>query len=396
MPLSFRRRLFLGLVALTALPLATALTAVGLYVRTTGSPAGPRAAIDEIAESGRDLIAALDTTALDDSSRAALSNHTEVIAQRTMLARRAEHLSRSAAALMGASVLLAAVIVVGLAVYLAGRWSRRVSAPIEELVQWVRGIERGEPPPNEHHQLDHAGPPELDTLRIALREMSAALEEARNREVERERLTAFRETARRVAHEMRSPLNAWEMALRRVAVVADDERHTAAVAVLADEAQRLRRLADEFSAFGRLPEGPETDIDVAELLESVLTSAVPTRCPIDRALAPGLTIRGRYEPLRRAVENVVRNAVEATDDRGIAVHAVADKEHVRITIVDHGQGIPEAHRDEIFQPYVTSKKHGTGLGLAIAHQTVTAHRGSLFVAAAPGGGAEFTLLLPAT
>jgi signal transduction histidine kinase len=395
MPLSFRRRLFLGLVVLTALPLATALTALALYVRTTGSPAGPRAAIDEIAASGRDLIAAVDTNALDDASRAALAEHTEVIAQRTILARRAERLSRSAAALLGAGVLLASALVVGLAVLLAGRWSRRVSAPIEELVRWVRGIERGEPPPEPDPNPDEGGPPEFETLRQALREMATALEEARNREVERERLTAFRETARRVAHEMRGPLNASQLALRRLAVVDHDERHNTAVGVLADETDRLRRLADEFSTFGRLPEGSETDIDVVELLESVLASAVPTHCPILRSLAPGLRIHGRYEVLRRAVENVVRNAVEATDDRGISVRAASDGDQVRITIADHGQGISAAIRSRIFQPYVTTKERGTGLGLTIAHQAAVSHGGSLLAKDAVDGGAAFTFTFPA-
>ena len=394
MRLPFRRRLFFGLVALGTLPLAAALVALGLYVRSAGSPSGPRAAIDEIATSGRAMIEGLDTLRLDDSSRAAVRRHIETIARRTILARRSERLSRAAAAALGVFVLLAALLLVVLSVILVRRWSAQVSSPIEELVTWVRGIEAGrQPPPASANEISE-GPPELDALRAALRQMAAALDTAREREVDRERLQAFRETARRVAHEMRGPLNAAQLALRRLASVEGDARHGTAFAVLNDEIERLRRLADEFAAFGRLPEGPETAIELGELIESVLNGAVPANCPVRRQVAPNLQIRGRYEVLRRAVENVVRNAVEATDERGIEVSASRDDGHVRLTISDHGPGVPAADRERIFQPYMTTKTKGTGLGLTMARQAALAHGGSLTAGDGASGGAMFAFVLP--
>jgi two-component system sensor histidine kinase AtoS len=392
--LAFRRRLFLGFILLGTVPLAAALVALALYVRSAGSPTGPRAAIDEIATSGRGMLAGLDTLALPDSSRAAVRQHIETISRRTILARRSERLSRAAAAALGVTILLAAAIVAGLSVVLLRRWTGQISAPIEELVSWVRGIESGHQPPPEHARTRDEGPPELEALRAALRQMAAALDTAREREVERERLTAFRETARRVAHEMRGPINAAQLALRRLDSVENDARQGTALAVVREETDRLRRLADEFAAFGRLPEGPESAIQLRELVESVL-QGVPPEVSVARDLEPDLQVVGRYEVLRRAVENVVRNAIEATDERGIAVSARRTTNGtIRVAVRDHGPGVPAADRERIFQPYMTTKSKGTGLGLTMARQAALAHGGTLAVEDAASGGAVFAFVLP--
>jgi len=391
MRLTFRHRLFLGLIALGTVPLAAALVALALYVRSTATLAGPRAAVDSIAVSGRAVIEALDATALDDSARALVRRHEGQMAVAARLTRRAETLSRVAAPALAAVALFAAAVLVGLSVIFVRSWAAQVSAPVEELVDWTRRIQRGESLPPERSR---RVAPELVTLRDALRELAAALEGARRQEIERERLQAFRETARRVAHEMRGPLTAAQLALGRLVENADPNSQ-AAHRVLAEETERLKRMADEFSAFGRLPEGPESDIDMTELFESVLTATVPAECPVGRSLEPGLVIRGRYEALRRAVQNVVRNAVQATDGRGIAVSASLDGARVICVVRDHGAGIPVELRRRLFQPYATTKPQGTGLGLAIAHQAVAAHGGTLTTEDTAGGGATFVFSFPA-
>src|SRR5690349_15983438 len=96
MQLSFRHRMFRGLVALGTLPLVVALVALVLEMRQAASPAGARASLDEIARSGRTLIESIDTASLNDSARAVLRAHAETIARRTSIARRAELISRTA------------------------------------------------------------------------------------------------------------------------------------------------------------------------------------------------------------------------------------------------------------------------------------------------------------
>lgn len=395
MALSFRHRMFLGLLGLGTLPLAAALLILALAVRSAGSPAGARSALDQIATSGQQTIGALDTTRLSESERAALRAHLATIAQRTTLARRADLLTGAAAGALALVILAAAVLVVALSIVLARRWSRYTSAPVEELVGWVRLIERGARLPS-----PAAEPvaPEFDALRDALRDAADALDRMKRQELEQERLRAFRETARRVAHEMRNPVNAALLAARRVRGEQTlDARVAQASAVVEDELRRLERMAQEFAEFGRLPEGPESDVDVGELVRSVVATDLTRDQPTEVVVDDELLVRGHYEPLRRALTNLLRNAHEASGTSAIRVTASLDDDHpdhVRIEVVDHGPGVPDDLRAYLFDPYVTTKKTGTGLGLSMVRQIVTAHGGRVALQDTPGGGATFTLTLP--
>jgi len=397
MRLSFRHRLFVGLLALGTIPLAAALVVLALQIRSVDPSTGARAAIDDIAESGRDLLAAIDTTQLSAEANSALEAHTETLADRTAMARRAEVLSRVAAGAAGILALVIAVAVVAISVILARRWSAYVSAPIEELTNWVRRIEQRKPLPR---HTEGRGAPEFHALRNALSEMSAALTKVQVQEIERERLQAFRETARQVAHEMRGPLTSVRLAIEQLSKskTGSDNASNVAVGVLEDETQRLELLAQEFSDFGRLPEGPEALIDVNEMIEGIVSSSIPADCPVRQELEPGLTVHGHFEPLRRAVQNLLRNAVEASQSSGVdfsASRTVDDEGRwVRIEIADRGPGIAPDLRERIFEPYFTTKELGTGLGLAIVRQTVMAHGGDVEVEDAVGGGARFIVTLP--
>ena len=387
MRLSFRHRLFLAMVGLGTLPLAVAMLVLALQVRSTSSPAGTRATLDAIAESGRELVGSVDTTRLTDSGREAVRTHTETITRQTTLARRAERLSSYAAGALGLAILTVAVLLIAASLGFARRWSRFVSVPIEDLVDWVRRIERGKPLPVEQQG---GGAPEFEALRAALRDMAAALTRARQQELEQERLRAFRETSRRVAHEMRGPITALKFALRRVEESSDAE----AIDVLEEETARLEGMAREFSEFGRLPEGPEAEIDFAELVESALSATVPAGMRVVKTLNPGLVVRGHYEPLRRAAQNVIRNAAEVTDERGIVVDCRSIDGAVHLTVTDHGPGIPDDIREHIFEPYFTAKSGGTGLGLALVRQTVAAHGGQVMARNLEESGAAFVITLP--
>lgn len=393
MPLSFRSKIFVGLVALGTVPLAAALAVLALQVRSTGSPAGPRGALDEIAESAHEMIAAVDTLTLNEEGRSALRAHTETIGRRTALARRAETLSAYAAAATGALIFTGALVLVAASLVLARRWSADTSAPIEELVTWVGLIrQRRELPP----AVPTRGPTEFEELREALRDMSGALERARTQELERERLAAFRETARRVAHEMRGPLTSARLAIDQLASRGEGSSGDA-MRVLREETERLEAMAREFSEFGRLPEGPEASIDVEELIQSVVASTVPADLHAEIDAPTNLTIKGHFEPLRRALQNIVRNAVEASGGKGIEIRATAtgtvEEGEVRIIVADRGPGVAPEDRRRIFEPYYTTKKHGTGLGLALARQTIQAHGGSITIEDTPGGGASFVITM---
>src|SRR5207247_4289498 len=139
--------------------------------------------------------------------------------------------------------------------------------PMSHRAGWTPLIRRPEPLPLRGAPLSR-GAPEFEALRQALRELAAALTAARERELEAERLRAFREVARRVAHEIKNPLTSMRIAVDQLerADGRSDGRTATAVQVLAAETDRLERLAKEFSEFGRLPEGPQSEVDVVELL----------------------------------------------------------------------------------------------------------------------------------
>jgi len=240
------------------------------------------------------------------------------------------------------------------------------------------------------------GAPEFESLRQALRDLATALDVARDKELEAERLRAFREVARRVAHEIKNPLTSMRIAVDQLSrtVGPSDGRTDMAMEVMTAETDRLERLAREFADFGRMPEGAQSEVDLQELLEELGRTGVPDGVRV-RVEANGgrRSVMGHYEPLRRAFANLLRNAAEAMHGAGaIDVGLAGDAAGLVVTIADHGPGIDAALRPRVFEPYFTTKADGTGLGLALVRQTMDAHRATITVDETPGGGATFTIM----
>jgi signal transduction histidine kinase len=391
MPLSFRQRIFLVLAAVTAVPTLFAVIGWALAVRAAAPSAGARASLEQVTLSARRMLQDVDTARLAPAERAAVRDHLAEISNSVTLARRAEMYFRYYAGGFVAVVIVLGGVVLFAAVRLAGHLSRQLSRPIDELVGWTRLIRRRLPLP-----LGPAsrGAPEFDSLRQALRELASALDAARERELEAERLRAFREVARRVAHEIKNPLTAMRIAVDQLRRAGDGRG--AAVDVMAAETDRLDRLAREFAEFGRLPEGPQSDVDVVELLEELGRTSVPDGVEVAvHANGGRRTLRGHYDPLRRAFANVLRNAAEAMDGHGkIDVDVRDDGEALVVKIADRGPGVPAEIGQRVFEPYFTTKADGTGLGLALVRQTLDAHGGTIRVDDTPGGGATFTMVFP--
>jgi signal transduction histidine kinase len=389
MRLAFRHRILLILICLGAVPTAVAIFGWAFTVRSTTPAAGALRSIEAVGASGRVLIQSLDSTKLTPTERRALADHADKLNSAIGRFQRVDTFGRYYYAGLGLVVLLVGAAFLYASVRVGGHLSRQLSRPIEELIGWTAHIRRMEALPPDRPR---RGAPEFEALRTALREMATALEQGRAREIEAERLRAFRETARRVAHEMRNPLTPIRLAVAQLARSAAPPQREA-IEVLVAESGRLEQLAREFTEFGRLPEGPAAQVDLAELLADLARTSVPPSMRVSLALDPALpTLLGHYDPLRRAFGNIIRNAVEACEARGeIDLAARPENGMVRIEIGDHGPGVPPDLAGRLFDPYVTGKSGGTGLGLALAKQTIEMHQGTIAFQATPGGGATFVV-----
>lgn len=388
MRLSFRQRILLILICLGAIPTAAAILGWGLTIRSAARAPGARDAVEELAASGRLLLHTIDSTRLAPVERRALSNHASKLNTAIGQFQRADTYSRYYYAGLGLLIFLLGAAFVYASVRFGGHLSRQLSRPIEELIGWTGNIRRMEPlPPDQPRR----GAPEFVALRTALREMADTLERARSQEIEAERLRAFRETARRVAHEMRNPLTPMRLAITQLARSGSPDQ-AEAIDVIAAESDRLEQLAREFTEFGRLPEGPAAPVDFTELLAELARTSLPTTMKAELNLDPATPILlGHYDPLRRAFSNILRNAAEACEEQGrLEITAAPDNGGgVRIEIRDHGPGVPAELAERIFDPYYTGKSGGTGLGLALVKQTIELHGGTVTLSQTPGGGATF-------
>lgn len=220
-----------------------------------------------------------------------------------------------------------------------------------------------------------------------------------------QKAAAWREIARRIAHEIKNPLTPIQLAAQRLrkkfAEGADDFARVLpeATASIEREVGALKRLVDEFSRFARMPEVSVREVEFREVVDSVLElyKGLPT-IEWDVDLDPQIgRVRLDPEQMRRVFINLIDNAVTAMEQRGsIAIRAqVGAGEHrLHIEVADTGPGIRPEDRDKMFSPYFSTKKRGTGLGLAIVHKVITDHRGEIRVENNAPRGAKFVIEMP--
>jgi signal transduction histidine kinase len=394
--LSFRTRVLLYLVLFAVVPSSLLLLGGAAMVGKSLPLLSSSEAWDSVAVSGRAAIAAAREGPLTPEQRMALAKHEAELDASLTQARRLRFLASRAVPAMLLIAVVGAGFLALLSTRVAGHLSRQLGRPLLELVGWTELIARGRPLPD---QPPKRGAPEFELLRRRMRKMARELETARERELEAERLDAFRETARRVAHELKNPLTPIRFAVERLRREAP-ESLAEAVEVIGTESQRLESMAKSFSQFGRLPEGPAAEVDLGELARYTARSAVPDERRVTVTVEDHLPmVTGHHDALSRALTNVLLNAVEATrlggaitiDVRRGSLEGVTG---VVLSVRDTGRGIPASMMPRLWEPYITNTPGGTGLGLAIARQTVQAHGGRVFAASREGEWTEIRFVLP--
>jgi two-component system, NtrC family, nitrogen regulation sensor histidine kinase NtrY len=396
------RRLFGWLLLLTLLPMF-ALLATGYFVTARSLQwVGTLGPWDSVAESGRTLIDAARPAAADDAELAvALENHRQELSSSLVLARRWGFLGERLAAALPWLALVLAIVLTALALWVGRRLAVQLARPIKELAGWAEQMPAGDPlpapRPDEEHEVR-----EVRALRDALRIASVRIAESHARALETERVRAWGEMARRVAHEMKNPLTPLRLAAHRLSRHPDaDGVLREPLDVIEEETGRLDDLARQFAVLGRPSTGPASEVDVTDLLERLLESDVPAHITT-RLDAQGEIplIRAHYDALQRAFRNLIRNAVEAMtpavagSSQELSIVIRASEFHVTVSVIDTGHGIPADRIERLFEPDFTLKAGGTGLGLAVVRQAVAAHGGRVAAAPRTGGGAEFIVELP--
>ena len=398
--LAFRKRLLVILALFALVPTISVTLLWSGSLRTMLPMIGASAAWDSVAASGDKVIDAARRQPRSPTEDSALTAHAQLLTTSLTQAKRLNYLAERALPVVAALSIMLLVVLGLLVSRVAGHLSRQLSRPVDELVGWTEAIARHEPLPDEPPA---RGAPEFESLRRSMRSMAAELTQGRSRLVEQERLRAFRESARQVAHELKNPLTPIRFAVARLKREAPTGLQDA-IEVLATETERLDALARNFAQFGRLPEGPTSEVDVVELVRYTAGATVPQEMMRGVHVAPGTptTVQGQYDALARALSNVLLNAVDACRPTGgtIAVRVersngeLSGRAAVRLVIADTGTGIAPEKLAHIWDPYVTNKPGGTGLGLAIARQAIVAQGGTVGATSTPGAGTEITFVLP--
>ena len=221
-----------------------------------------------------------------------------------------------------------------------------------------------------------------------------------------QKVAAWREVARRLAHEIKNPLTPIQLSAERLRRhFSGAPAHAKALVeecttTIVGEVKSLKGLVDEFSQFARMPSPRTVPTDLAKLITDTLAlyNGLFTDVRIEHLFGPGVPlVRLDPEQIRRVIINLVDNAIEAVNRHGLIVVETqldAANSLVRVMVVDNGPGIPVADREKLFLPYYSTKRRGSGLGLAIVRRIIAEHGGTIEVGANTPSGTRFTIELP--
>jgi nitrogen fixation/metabolism regulation signal transduction histidine kinase len=305
---------------------------------------------------------------------------------------------RALAMLVGGGVILLGLVL--------GWWvSARVTRPIEQLAEGAREVAAG----NWEARVEVHSRDEVGQLAEAFNEMTRQLAEQRERLVQTERVAAWRELARRLAHELKNPLFPLQLTVENLQRAREqtaeqfDEVFFESTATLRAELENLKTIVSRFSDFAKMPPPEFEAVDVNDLVRSAVKLFEPQLAPVGRPpITPELYLdedlpHPQADPvlLRRALENLILNSLDAMPAGGTLTVRTAQRSGVvRLEITDTGEGLTPEECARLFTPYYTTKRHGTGLGLAIVQSVVSDHGGRIEVESAPGAGATFRIELP--
>ncbi len=280
----------------------------------------------------------------------------------------------------------------------------RVSRPIEELAHAAQEIASG----NWDVEVPERGHDEVTALACSFNHMSEQLRSQRERLVQSERVAAWRELARRLAHELKNPLFPLQLTVenlvraRSLPAEEFDEVFRESTATLTTEIANLKTIIGRFSDFSKMPKPELERIDGREVVRRVVSlfesgasqESEKLNFKVDLSQQP-MPLLADPELIHRAFSNLVLNAMDAMPNGGdLTLSAAPRYGKVEFRVADTGAGLTPEECERLFTPYYTTKQHGTGLGLAIVQSVIADHGGSVAVESRAGAGATFIITLP--
>lgn len=292
-----------------------------------------------------------------------------------------------------------------LAILLSSWAAARVTRPVEKLALAAQQVAQG----HWNTQVEVHGHDEVAQLAESFNRMTSELLTQREKLLQSERVAAWRELARRLAHELKNPLFPLQLTVENLIRAREhnpdqfDEVFRESSRTLLAEISNLKVIIGRFSEFSKMPQPQLQQVQVNDLLRGVAqlfqaqlqtNTRAPITCHLDLAsdLPP---IAADSELLHRALSNLVLNAMDAMPNGGaLRLHSHRIEAGVMIEVADTGSGMTSEECERIFTPYYTSKQHGTGLGLAIVQSVISDHQGRISVRSEPGKGTTFVIELP--
>jgi signal transduction histidine kinase len=305
---------------------------------------------------------------------------------------------RSAAIVSGGAGMLLAVV-------LSGWVASRVTRPVEQLAQAAHDVAKG----NWNRQVAVGSRDELGDLAQSFNQMTRQLLDNRERLVQAERVAAWRELARRLAHELKNPLFPLQLTVenlmraRQKSPEQFDEIFRESSSTLLAEIANLKTIISRFSELSKMPQPQFQRVQLNDLVQDSVRlfhqQLTPTACPAIQCrleLAPSLEpIAADSDLLHRALSNLILNAIDAMPNGGtLTLRTRQDGNCAYVDVADTGAGLTPEERERLFTPYFTTKQHGTGLGLAIVQSIVSDHGGKVTVQSKAGAGTTFSIELP--
>jgi signal transduction histidine kinase len=297
------------------------------------------------------------------------------------------------------TAVIVAVTGILLAILLSWWATARITRPVRRLAESAGKVAAG----NWGATVEVSSKDEIGQLARTFNFMTHELVEQRDRLVQAERVAAWRELARRLAHELKNPLFPLQITVENMQRARDsypeqfDEVFREGTSTLLAELSNLKQIIGRFSDFARMPAPEMQSVNFNELatvtmrlFEAQLAKAgIRVSAQLDPALRP---VHADSEQMTRVLRNLILNAVDAMPEGGtLTVRTVALPAGMRLEVSDTGQGLTPEECERLFTPYYTTKTHGTGLGLAIVQSVVSDHKGRIAVESEKGKGTTFRI-----